>query len=127
MSRAKLSLAALATVAVAAVAGAAVAPADPAPRKTAKVTVADDYFAPEDVKVKKGNKVKWIWDDLNGNPHNVRLTSKKPDGVKKGDFKSPTATINQTFSAKFKTPGTYGFKCSIHPTVMKMTVKAKKN
>jgi plastocyanin len=127
VKRAKLCIATVTTVAFAAVVGAAGAPAEPAQRATPKVTVADDYFAPDSVKVKQGKKVKWVWDELNGNPHNVRLTDTKPEGVKKNDFKSPTATVNQTFAAKFKKTGKYGFKCSIHPTVMKMTVQVKKN
>jgi plastocyanin len=126
MRRAKLVIATVATVAFAAMVGVAGAPAESAKRATQVVTVADDYYAPDTVKVKKGKKVKWVWDDFNGNPHNVRLTDTRPKGVKKDDFKSPTATVNQTFAAKFKKVGKYGFKCSIHPTVMKMTVKAKK-
>ena len=51
-------------------------------RKTAKVTVADDFFAPTDLKVKKGSKVKWVWDSSNTNTHNVILTSKHPKDVK---------------------------------------------
>jgi plastocyanin len=127
MRRAKLCIATVATVVLAAAVGVAGAPAESAKRATPTVTVADDFFAPDSVKIKKGKKVKWVWDDLNGNPHNVRLTGTRPKGVKKDDFKSPTATINETFAAKFKKTGKYGFKCSIHPTVMKMTVQVKKN
>jgi plastocyanin len=127
VSCAKLSLALVATVAFAAVAsGAAGAPTEPAKRATPKVTVADDFFAPDFVKVKKGKKVKWVWDDLNSNPHNVTLTSPKPKGVKKKDFKSRTGAVNIDFAPKFKKPGKYGFVCTIHRTVMKMTVQVKK-
>ena len=46
------------------------------------MTVADDYFAPTDLKVKKNSSVKWVWDSSNTNTHNVILTSKHPKDVK---------------------------------------------
>jgi plastocyanin len=127
VSRARLCAATLATVAFAAVVGAAGAPAEPAQRATPKVTVADDFFAPDFVKVKKGKKVNFVWDDFNINPHNVTLGSTKPKGVKKSDFKSRTGAVNLDFKPKFKKAGKYGFVCTIHRTVMKMTVQVKKN
>ena len=64
------------------------------------------------------------------------MTSKKgPKGVK---TKKPCAKGKITkcnvrerldrdqLRAKFKKPGTYDFVCTIHPTVMKLTVKVKK-
>ena len=127
MRRAKLGIATAATVAFAAVVGVAGAPAEQAQRATPKVTVADDFFAPDFVKVKKGQKVNYVWDELNTNPHNVTLGSTKPKGVKKGDFKSRTGAINLDFKPKFRKAGKYGFVCTIHRTVMKMTVQVKKN
>lgn len=97
-----------------------------AERKTVTVAVADDYYAPTSVKIKQGSKVKWVWDDFNFNTHDVQLTSTKPDGVKKGDFKSRSAAINYSYSKKFKVPGKYGFQCTFHRSVMQMTVKVKK-
>ncbi len=126
MSRARLYGAIVAAVALVVVAGPAGAPAELA-KKTATVSVVDDFYAPEDIKIKKGSKVKWVWDDLNSNPHNVTLTSTKPKGVKKGDFTSGTGAVNLTFKRKFTKVGKYGFVCTIHRTVMKMTVKVKKN
>ncbi|MET0128659.1 MAG: hypothetical protein ABW249_08715, partial [Solirubrobacterales bacterium] len=35
--------------------------------KTVKVTVADDFFAPTDLKLKKNSSVKWVWDSSNTN------------------------------------------------------------
>ena len=97
MRRAKLGIATAATVAFAAVVGVAGAPAEPAQRATPKVTVADDFFAPDAVKIKKGQKVNYVWDELNTNPHNVTLGSTKPKGVKKSDFKSRTGAVNLDF------------------------------
>ncbi len=95
-------------------------------KKEKKVNVADDYYAPVDVSIKKGTKVKWKWSKQNIDSHNVRLTNTHPKGVKKGDFKSATGTYGIKFNRKFKKPGTYGFICTIHPTVMQMTVTVKK-
>jgi plastocyanin len=125
--RTGLGISIVATLALAGVATASDRTAGaPEQRKTVNVTVADDYYAPTSVKIKKGSKVKWVWDDFNFNTHDVSLTNEKPDGVKKGDFKSRSAAINQTFKKKFEVPGKYGFQCTFHKTVMTMTVKVKK-
>jgi plastocyanin len=124
------ALAAAAAVAAVAV---AVAPASGAPagdpahaRKTAKVTVADDYYAPTAVKIKQDDKVKWAWAGDNLDTHNVVLGKRHPNGVKKGDFSSSSGAINLSFTRKFKKPGTYDFLCTYHRGVMRMTVKVKR-
>ncbi len=88
------------------------------------IKVGDDYFAPADVKIKKGQKVKFKWLETNGNPHNATLT-KGPKGVKKKDFKSSTGSIGIKFTPKFKKKGTYDFICTLHASVMQTTVKVK--
>jgi plastocyanin len=93
--------------------------------KTERVTVADDYYAPDNLKIKPKTKVKWKWDPLNLNTHNVVL-KKAPRKVDKKDFKSASGSIGISFKKKFKTPGSYDFVCTFHKTVMKMTVKVKK-
>ena len=94
--------------------------------KTANITVGDDYFAPSDVTVKKGDKVKWVWSDENTDTHNVVLTSKHPKGVKASDYRSSSGAIGLTFKRKFEKPGTYGFVCTYHKSVMKVDLKVKK-
>lgn len=126
LSRRNLVAAALAAIAISAV---AVAPSTGAPnqaRKTVNVTVADDFFAPTEVKVSKGSKVKWNWEDFNLNTHNVKLTSDHPNGVKVKDYKSASGSIGIKFARKFKKPGEYGFICTFHRSVMRMTVKVKR-
>lgn len=92
--------------------------------KTPKVLVADDYFAPATVTIKQRNKVKFVWDQMNINTHNVTLT-KGPKKVKKRDFTSRSGAIGIKFAPKFKKKGTYKFICTIHPVVMQATVKVK--
>jgi plastocyanin len=127
LRRTALIGAALAATASAVVAGGAVGSGG-ADRKppTPRVTVADDFFAPVDVTVKAGGKVKWAWAPENLDTHDVVLTSKHPKDVKASDFHSSSGAIGIRFAPKFEVPGTYGFICTYHKTVMKMTVTVKK-
>jgi plastocyanin len=108
--------------------------------KTYKVAVGDDFYAPSNVNVKVGDKIKWKWDSSNTDSHNVVLQS-GPKKVKLGcktkgkDAFSPliskcnksgTGAIGIKFKKEFDVKGTYKFVCTIHPTVMKLTVKATK-
>jgi plastocyanin len=72
----------------------------------AKVTVAikDDLFEPAKVEVAKGEAVMWKWEG--SNPHNV-------DGP---GFKSKIQTSG-TFSKVFDKPGTFDYRCDVHPTM----------
>lgn len=117
-------LAATAAVAIALPAsGALSAPAQRATVK--KVNVVDDYYAPTKLTIKKGQSVKWVWNAYNTDSHNVVL-NKGPSGVNRGKFKSPTGTIGLHFQKQFTKPGTYKFLCTLHRTVMKMTVVVNK-
>jgi plastocyanin len=122
MSRVKLVLVCLAVAALVPAAAAVSAAAGGA--KPVKVTVADDYYGPTKVTIKKGKSVKWVWNAYNTDSHNVTLNS-GPKGVNRGKFKSPTGTIGLHFQKQFTKPGTYKFLCTLHRTVMKMTVVVK--
>jgi plastocyanin len=117
-------LAALVALAVGALAATGVANPIGKGSQPEKVKVLDDFFKPTNVKIKKNKKVKWKWgQDFNN--HNVTL-KKGPKGVKKSKFTSQTSsTEGFKFTKKFKKPGKYNFYCTIHPDVMKMTVKVK--
>jgi plastocyanin len=92
--------------------------------KTEKVKVLDNFYKPDNVKIKKNNKVTWKWGQ-DFNSHNVTL-KKGPSGVKKSKFTSQTSSSEGfKFTKKFKKPGKYQFYCTIHPDIMKMTVKVK--
>ena len=86
------------------------------------VTVADDYFAPVTLRIYKGRRVKWRWDQLNTNSHNVTLTRVHPPRVRRRDFRSISGTVGINFVRKFTVPGKYGFVCTLHSTVMRMNV-----
>jgi plastocyanin len=95
-------------------------------KQPVKVKVRDDLYSPTNVKVKKKGKVTWSWGS-NGTFDNHNVTLKKgPKGVKKSEFRSQTsAAPGFKFTKKFKKPGKYNFYCTIHPDIMKMTVKVK--
>jgi plastocyanin len=115
-----------ATTALAAALPASGALSAPAQRATVKkVNVVDDYYAPTKLTIKKGQSVKWVWNAYNTDSHNVAL-NKGPSGVNRGKFKSPTGTIGLHFQKQFTKPGTYKFLCTLHRTVMKMTVVVNK-
>ena len=109
---------------IALLAGAALisaAPAHGAARKT--VTVGDNYFTPQTLKVKKGTKISWRWPgyDTAGDVHDLGLI-KGPKGVKK--FRSEAASTDYSYTRKLSVPGTYRLGCSLHEG-MRMTVKVR--
>jgi plastocyanin len=112
-------------VLIALLAGAALicaVPAQGAAKKT--VTLGDNYFAPQALKVKQGTKMTWRWPgfDQGGDVHDVKL-SKGPKGVKK--FHSEAASTDYSFKRKLTVPGTYKLVCTLHHE-MRMTVKVRK-
>ena len=100
--------------------------AAPSAKPVETVAVVDDYYAPADLKIKPGTKVKWQWDQFNTNTHDVKLTDVHPKGVKTKDFRSSSGSIGVKFARTFETPGKYGFVCTLHRTVMRMTIAVKK-
>jgi plastocyanin len=124
-----LKLVAVAVVALAlsgAAAAAANAPQKPR-SKPKEVSVADFYFGPEKLTLKKGQSVDWVWAEGNTYPHDVHLKS-GPKGLKEKTSYSTktTAVTDAEFEKTFTTPGTYKFICTIHPTQMHMTIVVKK-
>jgi len=86
------------------------------------VKVKDNFYSPDSVRVRKRGKVKWDWTPT-FNQHNVTL-KKGPSGVDKSKFRSQTTNDPSFFFIKrFKKVGRYNFYCTIHPDVMKMTVR----
>jgi plastocyanin len=109
-----------------AVAAAAKAPSQ-SKSKPKEVSVADFYFGPEKVTLKKGQSINWVWAEGNTYPHDVHLKS-GPKALKgKATYSTKTTAVTDAeFEKTFTTPGTYHFICTIHPTQMQMTVVVKK-
>ena len=92
-----LVLAALVLLAVPATAGSTVSE-----RATKTVGAYNNYFSPKSIEVKRGTKVTWT---VRKGVHNVKG---------KG-FSSSLMTKGRKFSRTFKSRGTYGYVCTIHP------------
>jgi plastocyanin len=91
------------------------------------VTVADFSFGPDQVTVKRGGAVKWVWAASNTYPHDVHLKQGPKGLAHKGSYSTKTSAVtNARFTRSFETPGTYRFICTIHPTQMKLTVTVLK-
>jgi plastocyanin len=126
--RATILVLALAALAAAMIALPAVGGATGDAKRATKTThVEDDFFDPDELKIHKGDKVKWVWSDTNTQTHNVLLGSTHPKGVKSRDFRSGSASTAYRFKRKFKVAGKYGFICTYHRKVMKQTVTVKKH
>jgi len=112
-------------VMIAVLAGAALlsaVPAQGAARKT--VTLGDNYFVPQTLKVKRGTTVVWRWPSFEqaGDVHDVKLLA-GPKGVKK--FGSEAASTDYRFKRRLTVPGRYRFGCSLHHE-MRMTVNVRR-
>lgn len=124
----RLAKAAVVCAAVLALCGASAAAAQaPAKTKPTIVTVNDFYFGPDAVTIKKGQTVKWVWSETNTYPHDVHL-KQGPKGLKERSSYSTrtTAVTDARFKKTFERPGTYRYICTIHPTLMKLTLTVKK-
>jgi plastocyanin len=99
--------------------------ARPAKKVVKKVKVADDFFTPTRLTIKKGNQVNFVWQNSNFDTHNVTLR-KGPKGVKHSQFTSINAVRGIHFKRTFLRAGTYHFVCTIHPGTMNLTVVVKK-
>jgi plastocyanin len=111
-------------IAIAVLAGAALisaVPAHGAAKKT--VTVGDNYFTPQTLKVKRGTTVTWRWPgfDQAGDVHDIKLLSGPPK-VKR--FQSEAASTGYVYKRKLTVPGTYKFGCTLHHE-MRMRIKVK--
>lgn len=78
----------------------------------ASVDIRDFAFNPDTVTIAKGGTVTWTNRDY------------VPHTVTGEDFDSGNLTTSKTFRRTFETPGTYEYKCTIHPSMTgKVVVK----
>jgi plastocyanin len=118
-------------VVAAAVLGFALGPAAAsarAPRaKPAIVTVNDFFFGPDSLTIHKGKAVKWVWSESNTYPHDVHLKQGPKQLTERGTYSTrTTAVTGASFKKTFERPGTYRYICTIHPTLMKLTITVKR-
>lgn len=127
MGDARLSKGAIACLSVVALLGAGAASAQAPPPKPRIVTVNDFFFGPDEVTIHKGKTVKWVWSETNAYPHDVHL-KKGPKNLKnRASYSTHTSAVTDaTFKKTFERPGTYHYICTIHPTLMKLTLTVKR-
>ena len=78
---------------------------DEAPGDPGRVAIADFAFAPEVTEVEAGTEVTWTNDDPA--EHTVTATDE--------DFESNNLAEGESFSFTFDQPGTFAYRCVIHP------------
>lgn len=89
--------------------GAALAPAAPAPAPaTIRIAVENFMFGPASMTLKAGATVTWTNQDQE--PHTVTSL----DGL----FRSGALDTGDSFSFTFEKPGTYRYRCTIHPQMV---------
>jgi plastocyanin len=108
--------------------GVTAAPAQPAQRqRPAIVTVNDFFFGPSSVTIRAGRTVKWVWSETNTYPHDVHLKQGPKNLKDRASYSTRTSAVTgATFKKAFERTGTYRYICTIHPTLMKLTVTVKK-
>lgn len=70
-------------------------------KKTAKVSVKDDFFTPKTVRIKRNGTVTWTW------------RGSAPHDVKGSGFRSKVQTRG-TYKRKYTRTGSFRYICTIH-------------
>jgi plastocyanin len=118
---------AVACIAVVALLGAGAASAQAPRPKPTIVTVNDFFFGPDTVTIPKGRTVRWTWSETNTYPHDVHLKQGPKNLKNRASYSThTTAVTDATFKKTFERPGTYHYICTIHPTLMKLTLTVKR-
>lgn len=78
------------------------------------VRVRDISFRPGRVTVRAGSAVTWRFLD-DPTFHNVRFVTKRAS-------KGSPDRLNGSFTVRFRSPGRYRYRCTLHPLVMKGVV-----
>jgi plastocyanin len=86
---------------------------------TTTVKVDDFHFSPKSVTVKRGSTVKFVW--VGKANHDVE-SIRAPKHV--GEFASKVMSKG-SYTRKFRKRGTYKIDCSLHASIMQMTVRVK--
>ena len=82
--------------------------------------IGSNFFAPGKLTVKKGDRVRFVWEQFSFEAHDVN--------VRKGPakFHSPLQAGGTWTTKKLSKPGKYSLFCSQHPDEMRMTLFVKR-
>jgi plastocyanin len=94
--------------------------------QTRVIDVGDNYYAPDQLTIKRFDQLRWDWQDsFSPEGHNVSLLQ-GPKGVSPYDFESPIRVgPDYKFTRRFLTPGDYKLFCTLH-VGMEMDVRVTK-
>ena len=71
--------------------------------------------------------MKWVWSETNTYPHDVHLKQGPKNLKDRASYSTRTSAVTDaSFKKTFERPGTYHYICTIHPTLMKLTLTVKK-
>ncbi|MGH2947108.1 MAG: cupredoxin domain-containing protein [Solirubrobacteraceae bacterium] len=116
----RLSSSRLALPAALVAAGAALlAPAAAEAGRVQKVDIGSNFFAPGKKTVRKGDKVRFVWEEFGFEAHDVNVRT----GPAK--FSSPLQAGGTWTTKKLRKPGRYSLYCSQHQE-MRMTLTVKR-
>jgi plastocyanin len=79
--------------------------ASPMQNRSATVTIADGQFSPSQVSVAVGESVTWVNRDQRD--HSIVADD--------NSFSSGNLKPGRSFAKQFTTPGTLGYRCTLHP------------
>jgi hypothetical protein len=83
-----------------------------------QITVADNYYRPPKLDVKRGTTVNWTFSG--SKPHTVTVANGP-----RGFSSQYTGQVSGGASFNFAVPGTYRLTCLVHPTTMGQTVRVR--
>ncbi len=101
-------------------------PAAPAPKEV-KLALTDNAFSQKEITIAAGSKVTFQLDNEGKVPHNMQVANSSGSFDGKDVVNSSPEIINPGKQARLEwtapaTPGTYKFRCEIHPTDMTGTI-----
>jgi hypothetical protein len=89
-----------------------------APFRGGAIMVADDYYRPAKLDVKKGETITWQF--RGSKPHTITVANGP-----RGFSSLYSGQVGGSKSFKFEVPGTYRMTCLVHPTTMGQTVRVR--
>lgn len=91
--------------------------------KRVTVRVGDFFFGPRSVAIAPGDSIRWSWAAANTARHDVHLNSAPTGLPRRASYSTGPAGPGASFRKAFPRAGTYRYVCTLHPSLMRMTVE----
>jgi plastocyanin len=89
----------------------------PPPPPTVDVSVGNNFFAPPNVTITTGTRVRWTWTNTGSIPHSVEST-----GVPSFTNSAVLTGNGSVYTFTFNSAGVYTYDCVVHGAAMSGTV-----